>query len=332
MRTIFYLATAGGLAIVTGADGTWQGKVCLDELQLQCIAVDPNRNRLVYCGTLGHGMFRSEDSGATWSALRGLKEPNVMALACSPDDTVYAGTELSAVYRSDDRGETWYPLHPLMTLPSAKRWSFPPRPETHHVQSILPSIVRRGRLHVAIEAGALVLSNDDGATWRDRVPSSPKDTHCLAADSKEPNRLHSAAGDGYFESADDGDTWERIRDGLEHTYCWSVAVGSRAPATLLLTASKSAYGAHYRESACSVVYRRSRSSAWQQVCNGLPRAEGSRIGVVTASRVEPGTFYFSTEGSIYRSADDGVQWEELRVEWTGGKCGEHAIDIALGEE
>jgi len=180
MRITLYLATARGLTVVTGAGGNWQGKVCLDEFQIQCIAVDPNRNGVAYCGTFGNGMFRSEDCGRTWSALSGLKEPNVMALAAAYDGTVYAGTELSAIYRSDNRGETWYPLHTLMTLPSAKTWSFPPRPETHHVQSILPSLARRDRLHIAVEAGALVRSDDAGATWCDRVIPAVQRTPILS--------------------------------------------------------------------------------------------------------------------------------------------------------
>jgi rubredoxin len=109
-------------------------------------------------------------------------------------------------------------------------------------------------------------------------------------------------------------------------------VSSSDPTTLVLTAAKSAYSAHYKESACSFVYRRSENDAWQQVCNGLPRPEGSRIGVVAASRVELGTFYCSTEGSIYRSADDGVQWQELGVKWSGVMCGELAFDMAIGDE
>ena len=255
-----------------------------------------------------------------------------MALAAASDGSVYAGTELSAIYRSDDRGETWNPLHTLMTLPSAKTWSFPPRPETHHVQSILPSLARRDRLHVAIEAGALVRSDDAGATWRDRVGSSPKDTHSLAVHPQDPARLHSAAGDGYFESVDDGDSWRRMTDGLEHQYCWSVAVSFRDPTTLLLTASDSAYGAHYKQSARSFVYRRSGNNAWQLLCDGLPASQGSRIAVVTASHVEPGIFYCSIEGGVYRSADDGVRWQELGVQWNSGTHSEHAMDMAITEE
>src|SRR6202046_683264 len=315
MRTTLYLATARGLTVVTGAEENWRGEVCLDEMQIQCVAVDPDRNRIAYCGTFGNGMFRTTDGGSTWSALSGFKEPNVMAPASAHRGPLLAGTELSAIYRSIDYGETWYPLHTLMTLPSAKTWSFPPRPETHHVQSILPDLARPLRLHVAIEAGALVRSDDDGATWCDRVSSSPKDTHSLAVHPQDPTRLHSAAGDGYFESVDDGDSWRRITDGLEDQYCWSVAVSFRDPTTLLLTASHSAFGAHYKESARSFVYRRSGNNAWQLLRDGLPTPERSRIGVVTASHVEPGIFYCSTEGRIYRSADDGVRWQALGVQW-----------------
>jgi photosystem II stability/assembly factor-like uncharacterized protein len=260
------------------------------------------------------------------------KASNVMALAAARDGTVYAGTELSALYRSGDGGETWSPLHTLMTLQSAKTWSFPPRPETHHVQSILPSLARRDRLHVAIEAGALVHSDDAGVTWCDRASSSPMDTHSLAVHSQYPSRLHSAAGDGFFESVDDGESWRRMTDGLEPQYCWSVAVSSADPTTLLLTTSKSAYGAHYKEGACSFVYRRSGTNAWQQLRAGLPAPQGSRIAVVAASRVEPGTFYCSTEGRVYRSTDDGAQWQELTVQWNSSTHTGHAINMAIAEE
>jgi photosystem II stability/assembly factor-like uncharacterized protein len=260
------------------------------------------------------------------------QESNVMALSAAQDGTIYAGTELSAIYRSDDRGETWYPLHTFNTLPSAKTWSFPPRPETHHVQSILPSLARRDRLHVAIEAGALVRSDDAGATWCDRVSSSPQDTHSLAVHPQDPTRLHSAAGDGYFESINDGDSWQRMTDGLDHQYCWSVAVSFADPTTLLLTAAKSAYGAHYKDSASSFIYRRSGNNAWQQLRDGLPTPQGSRIGVLAASRVEPGIFYCSIEGCVYRSADGGARWQELGVQSDSGTHTEHAIEMAIGEE
>ena len=332
METAIYLATHRGLTVIVGGDGHWRGKVYLEGKQIQCVVADSNKRGFVYCGTFGDGLFTSETDGATWEKSASFTEPNVMALASSRSGSLYAGTELSAVYRTDDQGKTWQELQTLLTLPSATRWSFPPRPETHHVQSILPDLADPRRLHVAVEAGALLRSDDEGRTWRDRIPSGPKDTHSLAVHPLDPNRLHSAAGDGYFESVDDGDSWRRIVDGVKHQYCWSVAVSFDDPKTLLLSASNSAYGAHYKESANSVVYRRTGHDAWKLVHDGLPDQSGVRIPVLAASRVEPGVFYCSTEGAVYRSEDGGMTWQKLSIQWDGEPSHEHALNIAIAEE
>ena len=196
---------------------------------------------------------------------------------------------------------------------------------------ILPDLAQPDRLHVAIEAGALLRSEDAGETWRDRVPSGPKDTHSLAVHLQDAARLHSAAGDGYFESVDGGDSWRRIVDGLKHQYCWSIAVSNVDPATVLLSASQSAYAAHFEQSASSVVYRRTGKEPWRQVSNGLPGPQGLRIPVLAASIVEPGVFYLSAEGAVYRSTDDGLHWQELLVEWNGGPRAENAIGMTIAE-
>ena len=93
------------------------------------------------------------------------------------------------------------------TLPSSSEWSFPPRPETHHVRWIACHPLEPERLWVAIEAGALVSTIDGGRTWRDRVPGGPWDTHELAIHRKAPDTLRVSAGDGYYESYDAGATW-----------------------------------------------------------------------------------------------------------------------------
>ncbi len=332
MKTTIYLATDRGLTVISGSEGNWRGKVCLEDEQIQCVVADPHNKGSVYCGTLGGGLLTSESEGATWEKVANFNNPNVTALAFSRSGSLYAGTELSAVYRSDDQAKTWHELQTLLTLPSAEGWSFPPRPETHHVQSILPDLSDPRRLHVAVEAGALLRSDDEGRTWRDRVPSGPKDTHSLAVHPLDATRLHSAAGDGYFESVDDGDTWRRIVDGLDHQYCWSVAISSDNPKTLLLSASKSAYGAHYKESANSVVYRRTGDDAWQLLQDGLPDPKGLRIPVLAASRLEPGVFYCSAEGAVYRSEEGGVNWQKLLIQWNGKASKEHPLSIEIAEE
>ena len=57
-----------------------------------------------------------------------------------------------------------------------------------------------------------------------------------------------------------------------------------------------------------------------------------RIPVLAASAVEPGVFYLSAEGEVYRSADDGQYWQKLAVEWDGDAGPAHAINMAVVEE
>src|SRR5262249_19715065 len=140
---------------------------------------------------------------------------------------------------------------------------------THHVRHIQPDPHAAGRLYIAIEAGALVRTDDAGRTWRDRVPGGPRDTHTLATHPGAPNRLYSAAGDGYLDSRDGGDTWQRPDDGLNHGYLWGVAVDPQDPEALVVTAAAGPRQAH-DEPAESAVYRRRAGEPWSETRGGLP--------------------------------------------------------------
>lgn len=337
MNTKIYLATAQGLNVIEGSNGTFRGEVRLQGQRVQCVAVDPGLKERVYCGTFGNGVFRSDDAGAGWRPCERVPNQNVTALATADSGDagrpalLYAGTEPSAIYQSSDGGETWHGLPGLSSVPSAGQWSFPPRPETHHVRQILSDPGFPRRLHVAIEAGALLRSEDGGETWRDRVPGGPRDTHSLAAHLSAPGRLYSAAGEGYFESLDDGNTWRRVMEGLEHGYCWSVAVSPSDPDTVVLSASKSPRAAHSKIFANSAVYRRNAHEPWRKTMDGLPDPEGRRVPILGRSITKAGVFYLASESELYQSSNSGAEWQKLTVDWAEPSSQQHASDIAVVE-
>ncbi|MGH7552731.1 MAG: WD40/YVTN/BNR-like repeat-containing protein, partial [Longimicrobiales bacterium] len=108
----------------------------------------------VWCATSRGFVFRSDDAGATWSP-SGLASERLTAIVASParKDLAWAGTEPSAVWRSDDAGTSWRRCADLDELPSSSEWSFPPRPDTHHVRWIACHPTMPDRLWVAVEAG-----------------------------------------------------------------------------------------------------------------------------------------------------------------------------------
>lgn len=321
MITVF-VALPDGLLALRRASGAWQVERPLDGLPVQCVAADPLWPERLYCGTFGRGLWRSTDAGATWQPLgKDFRSSQVMALAISPNErtgglgTVYAGTEATALYRSDDGGDTWTELTGLLALPSAPSWSFPPRPYTSHVRAIGCDPNAAGRLYVAVEAGALARSEDGGATWVDRVPGGPFDTHTLALPAAAPGLVYSAAGDGFFMSRDAGVTWTTPDAGLRHHYCWAVAADSGDSGSLVLSAASGPRAAHDAASAASTVYRRSAGGDWQPVTAGLPPERGTLASSLVASPVEPHVFYAANNYGVYQSDDAGTSWRRLDIPW-----------------
>src|SRR5262245_7453009 len=69
-------------------------------------------NDLVYAGSFGLGLFRSEDRGATWTKSGdGMADPFILTLATGKDGTIFAGTFRGGVYRSRDRGKSWQAIN-----------------------------------------------------------------------------------------------------------------------------------------------------------------------------------------------------------------------------
>ncbi|MFB6304476.1 MAG: WD40/YVTN/BNR-like repeat-containing protein [Haloferacaceae archaeon] len=287
-------------ALLTVAlDGRTTRRTAVDDAE--CVVAAGDR---VLVGTRD-GLY-GVDAARAVARVGGVDDP-VTALAVGPDGTAWLGTEPSAVYRSPDGGETWTRREGLTDLPSADRWSFPPRPDTHHVRWIEVDPVDPSRLYVAVEAGALVRTPDGGETWLDRTPDGPRDTHGMATHPDAPDRAWSAAGDGFFETTDGGDSWTTRETGLSHTYCWSVAVDPGDPSRLLLSAARGPGAAHGRP-AESHVYRRTGDGPWRRV-DGLPTGSGVTRPVLAAAG--PGTAVAASNEGVFRTDDWGGAWTRL---------------------
>jgi photosystem II stability/assembly factor-like uncharacterized protein len=323
MTTLYVAAHDALLVVRERADKTWILQEYLQGSAVQCVAVDADRPECVYAGTAGGGLWCSADGGRQWHpAGAGIAHADVTAVAVAARaggglGIVYAGTEPSAVFRSTDGGQTWTECAGLTALPSASSWSFPPRPDTHHVRWIGVAPDDPLRLYVAIEAGALVRSADGGLTWQDRVPTGPYDTHTLAVHPAAPGRLYAAAGDGYFETTDGGQSWQEVTSGLRHFYLVGVAVDPADPETVVVSAAAGPGSAYRARDAVTFVYRRRGRASWRQVEQGLPPPRGTTICALAAHPSRPGSFYAATNRGIFASADAGERWRPLDVPWPG---------------
>jgi photosystem II stability/assembly factor-like uncharacterized protein len=309
--TMILVATGRHLSVVDPLRGSELRAEGLGEAIPTCLALDPHLDGRAWCGTKSDGVLRSDDGGASWRPC-GLDGRYVMSLTASraADGLVWAGTEPSAVWRSQDGGGSWAPTADLEQLPSSSTWAFPPRPQTHHVRWIGDDPGQPDSLWVAIEAGALVTTDDGGQSWSDRVPDGPHDTHELAVHPDRPEHLHVAAGDGYFLSDDAGASWARPTAGLDVRYLRSVAIAPNDPGVVVVSGASGPRSAYVAGSADGRVFRRDGSGPWLRVRTGWPECPSTIAPLLRSARTD-GALWAADERGVHRSEDAGHSFERV---------------------
>ncbi|WP_254273357.1 WD40/YVTN/BNR-like repeat-containing protein [Haloarcula marina] len=309
MHTVY--AALSDRLLVGDEEREWQWSERLRDHTLECVAADPRAPDRAFVGTVDAGLQRTVDGGETWGQVLSAGD-RVTSVTVSPHDpnVVWAGTEPSAVYRSTDGGESWTEREGLTDLDSASRWSFPPRPHTHHVRWLAVHPDDPEGLYVAIEAGALVRSRDGGETWVDHPTGGRRDNHTLAVHPDAPDRVYTAAGDGYAQSADRGTTWTYPQDGLEHRYVWGLAVHPDDPERIVVSAASGPRSAH-STSGESYVYRWTGEN-WTAAMDGLPAPDGLARAVLAPD--PDGALCALTNRGLFRSPT-GETWDGVGP-WT----------------
>ncbi|MBV9047490.1 MAG: hypothetical protein JOY58_04435 [Solirubrobacterales bacterium] len=297
---ILFVCTRDDRLLRLKGDGArWSTEQVLAGVSAQCVAAAGDR---VLVGTQGQGALLSGDAGATWERVA-LPERDVMSVAISPaDGALYAGTEPSRLFVSR-AGGPWDELEALQAIPSRDRWSFPPRPWTHHVRWIAPDPHHAERLLVGIELGGLMYSADGGATFSDHRPGAKLDSHSLAWHPRVEGVAYQAAGDGAAGTRDGGLTWEAFDAGRELHYCWALAVEPADPERWYVSAASGPGAAHRRTGA------RGRLYCWEGRWRALALAENSMPYALIAS--DDQLIAGMAGGELLRSGDGGASWERI---------------------
>jgi hypothetical protein len=298
---VYVCTDDGRVTALRRAGGSWTAVTVLEVPGAQCVAAAGGR---VLVGTRGSGAFLSADEAATWAAVD-LPEPDVFSVAIgAADGALYAGTEPSRLFVARDDG-AWAELAALQQIPSRSRWSFPPRPWTHHVRWIAPDPHDADRLLVGIELGGVMRSDYAGATFSDHRPGAKLDAHCLAWHPRAAGRAYQSAGDGAAWSRDGGATWTAVDDGRDRAYCWALAVDPDDPDRWYVSAASGPGAAHARERARGRLYR------WD---GGWRRLDLPDETMPYALAIADGDLLVgASDGRVLRSGDGGERFEDTGI-------------------
>lgn len=190
----------------------------LKGLHVSSLMSEPSRG-FVFAGVHDGGLHRSRDGGTNWGpAADGVEHRNVFTLACretAKGVELYAGTEPAHLYRSTDYGEHWRELAGLRAVPSLGKWNFPAPPFTAHVKHVAFDPRDARVIYVCIEQGALLKSDDGGATFyelhfQDESYALNQDTHRVIFNPRDPDEIFLPGGDGISTSRDAGKHWRHL--------------------------------------------------------------------------------------------------------------------------
>ncbi len=311
---IYAVAADAVVRVSTDADPV----ASLEGVGPRCVAVDPLDPDRLAAGTFDRGLHLSRDGGRTWREMgSGIPHPRVLAVAFSPAriengiSVLYAGTEPSSLYATTDDGATWEEYPTLLDLPSRDQWSFPPRPWTHHVRTIAPHPTDPATLLVGIELGGVMRSTDGGASWQDRRPGACVDPHALAFHPQATDRAYETAGDGVAVSADTGDTWRAVIDGMEQTYAWGLAVDPEDPRLWYVSAAPGPRHAHGGDGdARARLYRKRADGPWTALGPAGP-GPWDRMPYAMVAPAPGALVVGSDAGEILLSEDAGEGWRTI---------------------
>jgi hypothetical protein len=297
---VIFACTGEGLVRLRRRGGSWVVEPSLEGAH--CVAA---RGDVVLAGAPGRGAFLSTDRGSTWEQVE-LPLPDVFSVAIgATDGALYAGTEPSRLFVARDGG-AWTELEALQDIPSRERWSFPPRPWTHHVRWIAPDPHRAERLLVGIELGGVMYSDDGGASFSDHRPGAKLDAHSIAWHPRVEGRAYQAAGDGAAWSRDGGQSWDAADAGRDLRYCWALALDPGDPERWYVSAASGPGAAHRGERARGRLYRW--EGAWQAL--PLPADSMPYALVATDGKLLAGM----SDGHLLNSDDGGDSWDDTGVQ------------------
>jgi len=245
---------------------------------IHSIFIDPNG--VIYLGT-GSGIHRSIDDGENWERI-GVPNSDVWVVGINSEGDLFAGTD-NGTFRSENSGNTWERIELI---------------EKSEFKSNLSNIAFSpdGFGFVGDESSnRLFRSLDNGASWSVSLEQVDVGEILISSSGyvfvgEEEQKI--------YRSSDNGETWERLENGLEEAQSFLA---------LVETPDGDIFGGGFGEE--GIYHSTDNGDSW--VLGGL---EGNPIWSLAVNSA--GDIFAGTTGGVYYSADNGSSWTLFNI--TGG--------------
>jgi photosystem II stability/assembly factor-like uncharacterized protein len=289
----------------------------------------PGQPNTFYFGSVGGGVWKSENSGRTWTPIFDSQPvPSIGAIAVAPSNpnVLYVGTGESdmrsqisfgnGMYKSTDAGKTWThigldntrqigrilvdPQNPDMLFVAALGHAYGPNPERGVYRSTDGGASWKRVLYKSDDVGAIDLAFD---------PQNSRTIYATLWNTRRPPWSvyppSYGPGSGIFKSTDGGDTWQQLTGGLPTERVGRIGIAvAPANSNLVYAIIDAKEGGIYRSNDAG--------ASWHKMSDEKRIwGRGWYFCNVVVDPNNPETVYVSNT-SLYRSTDGGKNWMSIR--------------------
>ena len=210
------------------------------------IAISPANSNLIYMGTAGGGVWRTDDGGVSWTAIfdrqrsLGVGEPGALALDPNNSDILYVGTSArvgahpqAGLFKSTDGGSSWILLgsgYPSNNTGNAIQFV------NQFINVVIVDPANSNVLYLSSTSGCF-RSTDGGRNWAAGV-NSFGDARSLVLDTSSPAAARilyaGISGRGVFRSNDAGLNWTQILNATTPAVAAAIGAGGFSKAIVAI--------------------------------------------------------------------------------------------------
>ena len=314
--TIF-AGTTTGMFMTTDSGMNWSavgGGLPSGDVKGIALSEQFEKDRTVYAAVYGHGIYRSQDAGVTWTrpGFEGMDDLAVLGVSVSPanPNLVFAWTR-TAIFKSAHAGSGW----------GKATTGLPPGPSTEFLGvHFAPDYRNSKTLFVATAYKGIFKSTNSASKWASigiDMSGRVKGIAFSPNYGQDATLFASTEHGGIFKSTNKGMEWTNVSTGLTGDNFGAIAVSHDFLADKTL----------FTASDIGVLYKTVNATTdWFEI-GAVASADIAGIGFSSTYRTDA-TLVGATQSGVFRSADGGISWAAMAADLPTTNIGAFAVSPA----
>jgi photosystem II stability/assembly factor-like uncharacterized protein len=292
----------GGVFKTVDRGTLWQQKVLIPTttgrpgyiaaLDAASMVMDPGDENTIYFGSVGAGLFYTNNQGDSWNQVGLLGDSTIRAIAVDPYNkcTIYVSIG-NKVYKTTDCSRTWSPVYVDNEV-------------TATVDAITIDQYNNANVYIGISRGDIDKTTDYGDSWQNIYRTKDK-IKKIIFDQNNSKVLYVLTKDnGVYRTTDEGVNWTQINDQLNQA-----KIGN---AVNELISIKGQSGLIYVATEQGLAYSKDLGETWQKIQIITPQDKSS-INDMVMNYGDTKEIYYVTNTTFYRSIDGGASWTTIKL-------------------